>query len=234
MELTARIARIRQETPTVKSFLFDLDQEEFTFFPGQWIDLYIERLGEEPLIGGYTMVSSPTQRGVMELAIKREGGGQAAIYMHERARVGDSFFISGPGGQFYFKDGMAESLVLIAGGIGINPLMCIVRYIAAKGLAIPTILFYSARTSSDLLFHQDLRALEAESAWLRCRYTVTRPDQEPWAGRTGRINAEMLREAPPREKTLYYICGPRGMPSEIDSLLKAMGVQAGTVQMEEW
>lgn len=229
MELRARVARIRQETPTVKSFLLDVP-EVFTFLAGQWIDLYIERPGQEPLVGGYT----PTQSGSFELAIKRSDSSRAAAYLHEHARVGESYWIAGPSGDFYFRQGMAGALLLVAGGIGVNPPMSIVRYIDAATLQVPTTLVCSARSPSELLFAEELRAIAARNPLLRCLFTVTRPGGEPWQGRVGRVDRELLREALPTGEPLCYLCGPPGMPTSMAGALSSVGVPPGRIRFEEW
>jgi ferredoxin-NADP reductase len=230
--LQARIVRIRQETPTVKSFLLDVGVNDFDFYPGQWIDLYIDEKGPQPVIGGFTMVSSPTQKGTIQLCIKRDG--RAAQWLHDNGKEGDTFKIVGPGGQFFFHEGMAESLVMVAGGIGINPLMCIIRYVDAKKLAVPMFLFYSAKTPQEFLFWDDLHAIEKRNPLLKVWYTVTQQGSGYWAGRVGRIDPSLVRQATPTGKTLYYLCGPKGMPTAMDTMLKGMGIDAGTIQMEEW
>jgi ferredoxin-NADP reductase len=101
MELTARLTSIRHSTPTVKTFTFFVSRG-FTFLPGQWIDLWIEPPDEEPLIGGFTLVSSPSQSEYIELAIKGTGDGRAASFMHIKAKLGDLFHLEGPSGTFYF------------------------------------------------------------------------------------------------------------------------------------
>ena len=231
LTMQARILRIRQETPTVKSFLLDIGTDEFDFYPGQWIDFYIDEKSNPPVIGGFTMVSSPTEKGRIQLCIKRDGW--AAQWLHDHVKEGDVYKIRGPGGQFLFKEGMADSLVMIAGGIGINPLMCIVRYVDAKKLNIPMFLFYSVKTPEEFLFWDDLHAIEKHNPLLKVWYTATQP-QGYWAGRKGRITPELIREARPTGNPLYYLCGPKGMPTAMDQMLKGMGIDAGTIQMEEW
>lgn len=233
MEATARVIRVRQETPTVKSFLLALG-ETFTFLPGQWIDLYVDPPGEQPTVGGFTIVSSPTVRGTIELAIKEAGGGHAALYLHGHAKVGDDFRVVGPGGEFHFRAGMSRALFLIAGGIGINPLMSIVRYVDALGLDVQTTLLYSATTPSEILFREELQTIAARNPRLHCVFTVTRPEDEPWEGRTGRIDRALLRQTLPPGDALYYLCGPPGMPTEIANLLQRLGIPHSRIRFEEW
>ncbi len=233
MECRARVARIRQETPTVKSFLLEVPAA-FTFLPGQWIDLGIERPGREPLVGGYTIVSSPTQRGSIELAIKRSEDSRAAAHLHDHAREGESYWIAGPAGEFCLRPGMAAALLLVAGGIGVNPLMSMIRYLDASALSVQATLVCSARTPSELLFGDELRAIAARNSLIRCLFTVTRPGVEPWAGRVGRIDRQMLAEALPAQDALCYLCGPRGMPTAMAQALLSLGVPPGHMRFEEW
>ena len=70
MALEAALVRIQQETPTVKSFLFDLGGERMEFKPGQWVDLYVD-IGTSVEVGGYSITSTPLQSGTFELAVKK-------------------------------------------------------------------------------------------------------------------------------------------------------------------
>ena len=233
MELTARLTSIQHSTPSVKTFTFFVSRG-FTFLPGQWIDLWIEPPGEEPLIGGFTLVSPPSQSEYMELAIKGIGGGRAASFMHNKAKLGDLFHMEGPSGEFYFKEGMANSIVLIAGGIGINPFMSIIRYINDTNLDIKTTLIYSAKTPMELLFRQELEAIQRRNGRLRCYFTVSSPNAEPWTGNVGRIDETLLGTALPSKKSLVYVCGPPGMPTQIAEKLKGLGIGEQDILYEEW
>ena len=60
--IKAKIADIRQETPTVKVVKIDLLGQEFHYKAGQWIDCYAEIDGERK-VAGYSLASSPTLKG---------------------------------------------------------------------------------------------------------------------------------------------------------------------------
>lgn len=234
MEFQAHLLRIQQETPTVKSFLLRVGPQRFTFLPGQWIDLYVEGAGGELAVGGFTLVSSPMLQGVIQLAIKGLRAGRVASHLWNEARVGDAFWISRASGDFYFRDGLSDSLVLIAGGIGVNPLMSMVRYLDDAGKNVRMTLIYSATSPSELLFAQELQAIAARNPLLRCLFTVTQPGQEPWEGRRGRIDKGMLEEARLDPRALYYLCGPPGMPTELAGVLRVLGVLPDSIRFEEW
>ena len=77
-------------------------------------------------------------------------------WLHREARVGDSVEIS-LGGDFYYTPDMDGPIVLIAGGIGLTPLMSIVRAIDESDQSTPaTSLIYSVSTPAEILFHHGL------------------------------------------------------------------------------
>ena len=123
--IPVRIVEIRQETPTVKSLRLDLMGQDFSFHPGQWIDCYAEIEGERP-VAGYTLTSSAAVKKTIELAVK-EADNPVTRFIHGEAAVGDTLYVDGGQGDVYYAREMGDSLVLIAGGIGITPLISMVR-----------------------------------------------------------------------------------------------------------
>ncbi len=233
MKVRATITRIRQETPWVKSYLLDLGGADFSFLPGQWVDFYIET-GSSTQIGGFSITSSPLQKGTIELAVKKIPSGAPSVYLHEQAKEGDTFMIEGGSGEFYYQRHMGSRLVLIAGGIGITPLMSIMRYVDEAHPSVEIALLYSAKAPSEMLFYQELKDMAARNPRIRCVFTVTQPHGEPWEGSTGRIDEAMLKERMPREEALYYVCGPIPMLDDVLDALTGLGVAPSRIRTERW
>ena len=82
------------------------------------------------------------------------------------------------GGDFYYEPDEADSVVLIAGGIGLTPLMSIVR--SAHELATRTrlTLVYSASTPDELLFRDELESIASDNPRIRPIFTVTQPSPD--------------------------------------------------------
>ena len=230
----AEIIRICQETPTVKSFRLALPAPTFSFLPGQWVDLYIDDPEQGQIIGGFSITSSPMHRDYIDLAIKKIPDGQASVYLHERVGVGDVVTIDGGYGNFYYRDGMGQALVLIAGGIGITPLMSMIRFIDEVPLDVDLTLFYSAATPSEFVFYEELQAIAAHHANIRCHFTVTQPGRIAWDGRVGRIDRQMLGEWAMVPHALYYLCGPRGFAEDMETMLTQLGVDVSQIMREAW
>ena len=235
MRTPARIASIHQETPTVKSFKLDLDGRQLEFKAGQWVDLFMLIDGAEA-IAGYSITSSPAVQENIELAVKLVGNNPATHYLHNEARVGDLVEVR-PGGDFYYTAEMADSLVLIAGGIGLTPLISIMRYLDDSATDVEAVLVYSAGTPSELLFKEELDEMAARDPRVRCVYTVTRPDEPAaggWDGSTGRIDERLLAEARVDPAALHYVCGPSPMIQSMLTLLRNRDVPSSRIRYEQW
>ena len=120
----AVIKSIIQATPTVKVLRLQ-PKSKISFKAGQWLDCYLD-LVEGRAVAGYTMTSSPIEN-MVELAVKYSETNPVTMFIHCSVKTGDVLWIDGGKGDTYFEKGMAESLFLIAGGIGITPIMSIIR-----------------------------------------------------------------------------------------------------------
>lgn len=234
MQLDTTIAAIHQETPTVKSFVLDLNGQRLSFFPGQYVDVIFGPPGEHYAGGGYSITSSPLLKGVIHLAVKKVLDGGDSATLHEHARVGDPALVTGPAGDFYYEPSSASPVVLIAGGIGITPLMSMLHYVVDAEPDTLVTLLYSARTPSELAFRKELEAMAARNPNIRCLFTVTQPRNESWNGRVGRIDRQLLEQHTTDRETVYYVCGPPGMRDAITELLRDLGVDHSRVKSEEW
>jgi ferredoxin-NADP reductase len=233
LEVVATISSIQQISPTVKVFGFDLGGVDLPFLPGQWVDLFIDT-GASIEVGGYSITSTPLQRGSIELAVKKLAHGAAAAYLHDRARTRDVVQIQGGSGGFHHEPEWQGPLVLVAGGIGITPLISILRYVDQSHLANPVELIYSASSPSEILFRDEILSIAARNPQIRCAFTVSRPTEASWDGRVGRIDLDMLREHAPEQDSLYYLCGPPSFQDDMSALVAELGVEDSMVRAERW
>jgi len=230
-----RVARITEETPEVRTFRFmspDGSPLPFAHSPGQYLII-------SPLIHGkkvnrtYTIASSPTQTAYCEITVKREEGGHVSRHLHEMLREGDMVNISAPAGRFTFNGMEASSIVLIAGGVGITPLMSILRYLTDRRWPGDIHFVYTAKTPDDIIFRRELDDLQKRFSNLRLHVTLTRIEGHDWVGRKGRITGELLKEAiPDLARHPVYICGPASMMEPTMQLLRDLGVPAGQIKSE--
>ncbi|HEY6407398.1 MAG TPA: oxidoreductase, partial [Ktedonobacteraceae bacterium] len=128
------------------------------------------------------------------------------------------------------------SLLLIAGGSGIVPLMAMLRHRAAVGSTVPTRLLYSSRSSEDLIYRDELDRLERSTTMFEVLYTLTRLQPPGWTGYRRRIDTEMLREVawPADQRPLTFICGPTPFVETAAASLVTLGYEPARIKTERF
>ncbi|PIX75605.1 MAG: hypothetical protein COZ38_04650, partial [Rhodocyclales bacterium CG_4_10_14_3_um_filter_68_10] len=145
-------------TPDVKGFSLDLQGQDYDFLPGQWIDLSLEINGKNE-VGGYSITSAyQEQPQQISLAVKAAPHHPVTAYLHQSAKVGDHVQISQGQGACVYHPDMGNKIVLIAGGIGITPLMSIFRSIRDHHPETQVALIYSAHSPEAFVFSDEIRS----------------------------------------------------------------------------
>jgi ferredoxin-NADP reductase len=230
-----RVVQIVKETPDVRTFRLaspDGSRLPFDYLPGQYLALSLQIAGQR-VVRTYTIASSPARPACCELTIKREENGLASRHLHDTLREGDLLNVSAPAGRFTFDGTQSTSIVLIAGGVGITPLMAILRYLTDQNWKGDIYFLYSAKTPQDIIFRQELDDLQRRFPNLHLLVTLTRAGAMDWAGRKGRITGELLTQTIPNLATRpIYICGPASMMEPTTQLLRELGVPADQIKSE--
>lgn len=233
--IPAKITAIRQGTPTVRVFTLEYLGQSMDFRAGQWVDFYVEFDGEMQ-VGGYSMTSSPLVRDSVEFAIKQADVNPVSRFLHERAQLGQEVDLDGGQGECFYEAGGAEALVLVAGGIGITPIMSIVRYACEATPHVPVLLLYSATTYEELLYRDELERLAAAHPGLRCEFHVTREAPPPGLV-AGRIDAARLAATAALDGfpgATYFVCGPTAMIDDSVEALRALAIPDARIRFERW
>jgi len=229
--MPARIERIEQVTPLIKVFTLAADAQRFRARAGQWLDLVIPGKGES-FVGGYSVVSAPSADGRLQLAIKYADHHPATYHLHTVSRVGDEVLITAGQGEFFFAPGMGREVVLLGAGIGVTPLMSILRLIHRDLPDVHAHLVYSVASRREVLFADEL-AVMARARNIDVTLTVTR-EAEDWLGHTGRISHPLLESLNLSREALYYYCGSRDFIDDMTELLREWGIPEPQLKYEKW
>lgn len=198
----------------------DLMGETIDFKPGQffYIDLidapYKDAKGNRR---DFSIINSPHENDKIVFATRiRDTAFKNAI---DEYPLGTEVEVSAITGDLYLDDTQERPLVLIAGGMGINPFMSMLHYIKHQGFENDIILLYSNRTQRLTPFLSDLQEMEATLPNLTIVPTMTRDDE--WDGESQRIDAEFIqRYVDNLEAYDYMIVGPPYMVEGVyDELL---------------
>jgi ferredoxin-NADP reductase/uncharacterized protein YcbX len=228
------VESVVDETWNVKTFRLrhpSKDHVPFRFRPGQFLTI-TSGGGQNRTQRCYTVASSPAQRDFCEITVKRDGAASARL--HDHVVPGSRLAVSGPMGRFIFDGRGAEEIVMIAGGVGITPLISKIRFLTGEDWQGRIDLIYSVKTSRDLIFREELARLQGAARNLRIHITVTSEDAE-WSGHRGRLSAEWIREVVPDIATRHvHMCGPAPMANALRLLLRQLDVPEARIESESF
>jgi 3-phenylpropionate/trans-cinnamate dioxygenase ferredoxin reductase subunit len=146
-------------------------------------------------------------------------------------------YLDGPYGHFSVdRQPHAQEYVFIAGGVGITPIMSMLRTLADRGERRPLLLFYANKDWESVIFREELEALRP-----RLDLTVVHVLEKPpegWPGRAGFLNRSILERYVPsewdRNRIEVFLCGPPGMMKAVERALLEMQVPLGDIHSEQF
>lgn len=201
----------------------------FTFLPGQFAWLTLRNspfaLREHP----FSISSSAMHPDTIHFTIKELGDFTARI---KDVRPGQTAYLDAPYGAFSIDRHPSSDYVFVAGGIGIAPIMSMLRTLADRGDGRSLLLIYAYKTWEGLTFREELEKLK-EQLNLRVVYVLENPPDD-WEGESGFITDDLLAlylpDAP--ERYQYYLCGPAVLTTIVEKTLQSKGVPLYRIHSE--
>ncbi|WP_374657871.1 2Fe-2S iron-sulfur cluster-binding protein [Inhella sp.] len=162
--------------------------------------------------------------------------GLASQHFHDRVQVGSLLRVKAPAGQFFIDPEDDTPAVLIAGGIGITPLLCMLKTCLLRKPQRALHLFYGVRNGSEQAFRPALQQLAAQHPALRLTVAYSRPAEHERQGRDyqhrGHLDVALLQRSLGAGRHLYYLCGPAAMMQSLVPALLASGVPQQDLRYE--
>ncbi|KIG08124.1 2Fe-2S iron-sulfur cluster-binding protein [Caballeronia concitans] len=235
-----RVSRIVEESDVIRSFWLD-PADGAGIVPhaaGQHLPVRVTLPGAaKPLVRTYTLSVAPGD-GVARISVKREG--RVSAHLHDTLNVGDIVEARAPAGSFTIDAFEARPAVLLAAGVGITPMLAMLRHIVYEGLRTrrvrPTWLIASARTLANRAFAAEIDALvqsaggavhvirvlsDTQGAQLKRDYDVS-----------GRIDIDLLTSHLPFNDYDFYLCGPGAFMQSLYDGLRALNVANARIHAE--
>lgn len=197
----------------------------FRFEPGQFAWLIAGRspfaLTQHP----FSFSSSPDPSGRVSFTIKARGDFTRSIAV---LAPGTRAYLDGPHGLFTLARHDGPGFVLIAGGVGITPLISMMRSLAARRDPRPVILFYGNKDWEGVTFREELEGQ-------RVVHVIETPPAG-WTGERGFITAELLRRHLPEDYATFrfFVCGPIPMMDAMERELVSLGVPDDNIVTERF
>jgi predicted ferric reductase len=227
-----RVAEVRKERGDSTTLVMRPEGHRgFRFAPGQfgWLTVWGSpfRITAHPFSFSS---SAEVADGRVEMTIRNLGDFSRAM---QDLSAGRRVYLDGPYGAFTIGH-PADMHVLIAGGVGITPMMSMMRTLADRRDSRPVILLYGSKDWDSITFREELEALQA-----RLKLTIVHVLSDPpvgWTGERGYVDAEMFRRhlPPPHADHEYFICGPGVMMDAIERALGELAVPLSKYHSERY
>jgi predicted ferric reductase len=149
--------------------------------------------------------------------------------------VGTPAFLDGPRGIFTLEGRAADGIGLVAGGVGIAPVLSILRELRARRDPRPVRLLYGNRHEGQIVSREELEAIATEMD-LQVRLVLAEPP-EGWTGGIGQLDkaeVEACFDMPDRARWVYFVCGPNPMMTSVDRSLRSIGIPPRNVVSERF
>lgn len=241
------VARRAYEDPAHTScsfYLVPVDGKPLPpFKPGQFLTFSVSIDGQRSLVRCYSLSEEP-RPDRYRITVKRvpaPGGhpelppGACSTLLHDRIQVGDVLKVKAPNGRFVIDEAAAGPIVLVAGGIGITPLLCMLKSLLDRRPDRGVHLFYAVRNEKEHAFKATLEELAARHPSFRLVVVYSAADADILAGqgyRRGHIDIDLLRQELPYGGAQFYVCGPPALMANLVPALRAWGVPAQNIHYE--
>ncbi len=220
-----------------------------TYLPGQFLTFDVPvadaSSGRGAVTRCYSLSDKPAADGyriTIKRALAPPGApsappGVASAYFHDVVREGHVLRVKAPSGQFHLDPDPAVPSILIAGGVGITPMMSMLLWAHAEQPGRTIHLYYGVRNSADHAFRKILEDLAAANSNFHVTVVYETPLPGDIEGRdfhcSGYIDLERLRRACPAEvRCRYYVCGPPPMMASLVPGLRTSGIPDGDIHFE--
>jgi sulfhydrogenase subunit gamma (sulfur reductase) len=196
------------------------------YAPGQFVMISVPGVGEAP----FSISSSPTRPGTMELGIRKVGRITEAIF---QLKEKDIMFVRGPYGNNFNISAMENNdLMVVAGGIGLIPLRSVLLFALDNRELFKRLIFlYGARTPDERLFKNELVELKQRGD-VECHFSVDKDPTGKWTEKVGVVTTLFgdISDINP-DKTSVVICGPPVMYMYVIRELLKLKIPKNQIQM---
>lgn len=229
-----RVASVQQLAERIWELrLSPVGHDGLRYQPGQFAWISIGRgaasLDENP----FSIASAPADGRDLRFVIKELGDFTNRI---GQVPVGTPAYVDAPFGTLTLKGHEeAKGIALIAGGVGIAPMLSHLGALAAAQDPRPRLLIYANRETSQIVGGSDLDAMAQDSP-LRVVHVLSQPPQD-WPGESGFLSRPLLERYIDKEACrtwVFILCGPPPMLELVEEALLAMGVPPRNILLEQF
>lgn len=227
-----KVIRIENHTPNTKRFWIEVPElEQFDFKPGQFVTLDLpihEKVNKR--WRSYSIASWPDGTNVFELLIVLAKEGLGTNYLFNEIEVGSELVFRGAQGVFTLHEPLDKDIFLICTGTGIAPFRSMANYIHLHKIPFKNIhMVFGCRKKEDLLYYDELKALEEKLPGFHYHPTLSR---EEWEGKHGYVHPIYQELCKHKPAAFFFLCGWKQMIDEAKKNILEMGYDKKAVHLE--
>ncbi len=242
-----RIIKKIKETESISSFYLvpNDDKPLPTFFPGQYLTFQLKIPGQaKPVVRCYSLSDSP-HPDQFRVTIKRvmppKGNpdappGLGSNFFHDSLNENSIVDIRTPRGHFFLDMKENKPVVLLAGGVGITPVLSMLNAIIALGIKRETWFFLGVKNKKEHVMQEHLETVANENENVRLHVCYSKPDPSDVEGQDyhhkERVSVDLLKRLLPSNNYDFFICSPPGMVKALREDLAAWGVPKDKINFE--
>ena len=218
------------------------------FLPGQHLTFRLQIPGNpKPVVRCYSLSDAPIHHDQYRVSVKRLGAppgsedipeGLGSCFFHDMLEVDRIVDVKAPSGNFYLDMTDKRPVVLIAGGIGLTPMLSMVNTVAYTKSNRQVWFFYAVMNRRQHVMPSHLKRLAREHANINIVICYAEPTRNCVKGRDfhyrGRVNRRLLEGLLPSKDCQFYLCGPPPMQNALISDLRDWGVPEKDIKWESF
>lgn len=235
---------VRECADTVSVYLAPEDGKPIPDFkPGQHITLRFQPKGKvKPLVRCYSLSCAPGKpyyRVSVKHVVDRggdQGPGVVSTIINYGTQVGHRIPIKAPSGKFYLDEQSNEVAVLLAGGIGITPMVSMMEHLIATNPSRTIVLIHGTRNGKEQPFKEYLSNAAKQHQNVHVVNCYSRPTAEDIKGVDyqveGFASIDLLKTILPNPQCQFYLCGPLAFMESLHKGLEEWGVEQSRIKFE--
>ncbi|TLS38921.1 NO-inducible flavohemoprotein [Pseudalkalibacillus caeni] len=234
--------KVRESDVITSFYLKPVDGQPLpTFKPGQYVSVKMNIEGDQfTHIRQYSLSDAPGKQ-YYRLSVKREEGnntpdGKVSTYLHDYVQEGDKLELSVPAGDFYIDLDSDRPVVLLAGGVGLTPLMSMFNTVIEQRTDRPVTFIQAAQNSKVHAMRDHFKKVAQENEQVNYYVAYDNPTEEDRANqhfdKEGYIDLNWLKEVLETKDADFYFCGPVPFMKGVLKALKEWEVPEERIHFE--
>jgi ferredoxin-NADP reductase len=164
--------------------------------------------------------------------------GIASTHLHDKVQEGDLLKVKAPAGAFFLDTDTTVPAVFIAGGIGITPMISMLKSALVEQPERTLHLFYGVRHGGEHAFKRPVEGVACAHPNFHLHVVYSRPGPDDLLGRdfhhTGHVDVDLLRRSLPQGRHQFYVCGPASMMASLVPAIAELGVPPSDIRHESF